>query len=149
MSTISSADGHCQQRKLKEQWGLSRDPGILSMIFAFSQHKIRISTFPALSPFSSLSLPVRVNAKSIWENRLFAQLPHFLQSNFQFSLLTVTIGRWNRRHSVSNRFVDSGVLVPCPYLLMRRESRIVSFFSALILVLCKLSVSQCSPHEKV
>jgi len=78
MSTISSADGQYERKKLKEQWGKSRERVILSMIFAFAQHEIRISTFFAHSPFYSLSLPVRANAKSIGENRSLARLPPLL-----------------------------------------------------------------------
>jgi len=58
------------------------------------------------------------------ENRSLARLPPLL---LQFSLLTVTMSRLNCRHFVSNCFVDSEVLVPCPYLLIRTVFRIVSF----------------------
>jgi len=90
MSRISSADGHCQQRKVNEKWGKSRERVSLSMILPFAQHKIQISTFPTHSLFSQLSLPVRANAKSIGENRSLARLPPLL---ICFSLLTVTISR--------------------------------------------------------
>jgi len=33
MSTISSADGHCQQRKRNEKWGKSRERAV---VFAFA-----------------------------------------------------------------------------------------------------------------
>jgi len=45
------------------------------MISPFAQHEIRISTSPAHSPFSSLSLPVGEHAKSIGKNRPFTRLP--------------------------------------------------------------------------
>jgi len=138
MSNVSSADGHHQQRKLKEKRGKSRERASLSMISPFAQHEIRISTSLAHSPFSSLSLPVGGHAKSIGKNRPLARLPPLL---LQFSLLIVTISRWNIRHFVSDRFVDSVVIVPCPYILIRNEFRIVSESSLY------LYVSNCIPWK--
>jgi len=37
MLTISSADGHCQQRKVNEKWGKSREQAIFAMLLAFAQ----------------------------------------------------------------------------------------------------------------
>jgi len=104
-------------------WYQAKKLAVSSMIFPFSHYETRVSTFPAHSPFSSLSLPVWVNAKSIGENRSLAPLPPLL---LQSSLLTVTISRWNCRHSVSNRFVDSVVLIPCPSFLISQKPRIVN-----------------------
>jgi len=44
MLTISSADGHYQQRNLKEQWEKSRERAIISMILTFAHHEIRNTT---------------------------------------------------------------------------------------------------------
>jgi len=37
MSTISSADGHCQKRKLREQWEKSPERAIFTMLLALAQ----------------------------------------------------------------------------------------------------------------
>jgi len=37
VSIISSADGHCQQRKLKEHLEMSRKRAIFAMLLAFAQ----------------------------------------------------------------------------------------------------------------
>jgi len=37
MSAISSADGHCQQRKVNEKWEKSRERVIFAMLLAFAQ----------------------------------------------------------------------------------------------------------------
>jgi len=66
----------------------------------------------SLEPEVKVKRKVNERGKFIhWENRSLARLRPLL---FQFSLLIMTIIRWNRRHFVSNRFVDSVVLVPCP-----------------------------------
>jgi len=82
LSTISSADGHCQQRQVNEKWGKSRERASLSMILPFAQHEIQISTFPTLSLFSQLLLPVWANVKSIAK---FARSRDF--SHFSFTFL--------------------------------------------------------------
>jgi len=127
MSNVSSADGHYRQRKLKEKWGKSRERAVFPNAFCMCSNRKwkRGESWVSGGSWDS-NLMVRK-----WgdhrENRSLARLPPLL---LQFSLSIVPISRWNIRHFVSNRFVDSVVTVPCPYILIRTEFRIVS--------LCKL-----------
>jgi len=121
MSTISSADGHCQQRKLKEQWEKSRERAIFAMLLAFAQTGSESEEKGEWAGSWDLNLMLS-EWEDHWETRSLARHPPLL---IYFSLLTVTISRWNCRHSVPNRFVVSVVSVPCPNFLIRKEFRIV------------------------
>jgi len=123
LKTTEDGKGRMERRRMDEDKKGRTDRRRME----FTHHENRISPFPAHSYFSSLSLPVPANAKSIGENRSLIPLPPLLH---QFSLLTVTISRWNRRHCVSSRFVDSVVPVPWPNFLINHETSIVSDFSS-------------------
>jgi len=95
MSTTSSDDGHCQQRKVKEQWGKSRERAVFPNAFCVcSNRKWKRGERWASGESWDSNLMVS-ECKNHRQNRSLTRLPPLL---LQFSLLTVTISRWRRWH---------------------------------------------------